>query len=382
MSDASAAVYSRKNPFPAKFKSIRTLTGQQSEKDTRHIELDIEGSGFIYEPGDSLGVFPTNDPELVEEILSVLDFSGEEMVPDSDGNPLPVRTALLKNFIITEPSKQLLLACADKDSSAVFLKDLLDPLFKSELDSYLWGRGVIDPLLEFDAARFVPEEFVKLLRKLQPRLYSIACSRKVCPGEVHLTVGCVRYETFGRNRKGVASTFLADRVPDVESVPVFVHSAKHFRIPENPDVPAIMVGPGTGIAPFRGFLQERQATQAKGKNWIFFGEQRSRGDFFYQEDLEAWKADGTLTRLDTAFSRDQDFKIYVQHRMAENSAELFAWLEEGAAFYVCGDARRMATDVDTTLHEIIAKEGKLTHEGATEYVTKLKHEKRYRRDVY
>lgn len=382
MSTESTSQYHRKNPYPATLTTNRKLTGEASEKDTRHLEISLGDSALRYEVGDSLGVFPSNDPELVEEILKILGFSGEEVVPDPDGNPLPVRAALSKCYILTEPSKQLLQACAELDTSAEFLKDMLDPAFKSELDRYLWGRGVIDPLLEFDAARFTPEAFVAVLRKLQPRLYSIASSQKVHSGSVHLTVACVRYESFGRARKGVCSTFLAERAHGEATVPVFVHTAKHFRVPENPDTPVIMVGPGTGIAPFRAFLQERQATGAKGKNWLFFGEQRSKSDFFYREEFEAYQKDGLLTKFHTAFSRDQDFKIYVQHRMAEHARDLYEWLEEGAYFYVCGDANRMAKDVDVALHEAVANHGGKTPEEAADYVKKLKAEKRYRRDVY
>jgi sulfite reductase (NADPH) flavoprotein alpha-component len=382
MSATVPATYSRKNPFPATVKVNRLLTLAGSEKDTRHLEIDLAGSELNYTVGDSLGVFPTNEPELVGEILQVLGFSGEEVVPTPDGEQVPLGTALLRNYIITEPSKQLLEACAEKDSSAQFLRDMLDPSLKSELSQYLWGRGVIDPLVEFDAVRFTPEEFVGVLRKLQPRLYSIASSQSVVEEEVHLTVATVRYESHGRARKGVCSNFLAERSGGDGGVPVFVHTAKHFRLPEDPSTPVIMVGPGTGIAPFRAFLQERAATGASGKNWLFFGEQRSRCDFFYREEFEDWQSRGVLEKFHTAFSRDQDYKIYVQHRLTENSREIYQWLEEGAVFYVCGDANRMAKDVDLALHEIISREGAKSAGQAQEYVAELKKAKRYRRDVY
>ena len=382
MSDSPASAYSRKNPFPATLRVNRLLTLEGSEKDTRHYEIDLAGSGLDYEVGDSLGIFPTNDPVLVEEILKLLGFSGEEEVPLPDATTGSVREALLRHYIISEPSKQLLQACSEKDSSATFLQEMLDPDYKTELDKYVWGRGVIDPLEEFDAARFTPEEFVKVLRKLQPRLYSIASSRRVVGEAVHLTVATVRYESFGRPRKGVCSTYLAERAEGEGALPVFVHTNKHFRVPEDPATPIIMVGPGTGIAPFRAFLQEREATGASGKSWLFFGEQRARCDFFYQDEFAAWQQKGVLHRFDTAFSRDQDFKIYVQHRLAENARDLYAWLEEGAIFYVCGDANRMAKDVDTALHDLVAKEGGKTSDEAREYVAQLKKEKRYRRDVY
>ena len=228
---------------------------------------------------------------------------------------------------------------------------------------------------------FKPAELITLLKKLQPRLYSISSSPKAHPGEVHLTVGAVRYEAHGRSRKGVCSTFLADRCGE-GSVPVFIQVSHGFRVPDDSDRPMIMVGPGTGIAPFRAFLEERRASGAKGKNWLFFGDQRQATDFLYREELEAMQADGHLSRLDLAFSRDQEAKIYVQHRMLEAAEELWAWLKEGAHFYVCGDASRMAKDVDAALHGIIETAGGMSKEAAAEYVQKLKTEKRYQRDVY
>jgi sulfite reductase (NADPH) flavoprotein alpha-component len=384
MSTESASGYSRKNPFPATLTLNRKLTGEGSNKDTRHLEIALSGSGLAYEVGDSLGVFARNDTELVEGILRNQGFSGDEQVTNPDGKTVSLREALTKDFIISEPGKQLLQVLPDKDSSSAFLKDLLDPGSKSHLDDYLWGRDVLDLLEEFTAAKFSPEEFVKVLRKLQARLYSIASSQKAVGEEVHLTVAVVRYqpERSGHLHRGVCSTFLAERAEGDGKVPIFVHTAKHFRIPENPDTATIMVGPGTGIAPFRAFLQERKAAGAKGKNWLFFGEQKAASDFFYKEEFASWQADGVLTKFITAFSRDQAQKIYVQHRMLENAPELFDWLENGAIFYVCGDASRMAKDVDTALHQIVEKAGSKTTEQAKEYVDALKKEKRYRKDVY
>jgi len=384
MSTESASGFSRKNPFPATLTVNRMLTGEGSNKDTRHLEIALSGSGLAYEVGDSLGVFARNDTELVEGILKNQGFSGDEQVTNPDGKTVSLREALTKDFIISEPAKQLLQVLPDKDSSSAFLKDLLDPGSKSHLDAYLWGRDVLDLLEEFTAAKFTPDEFVKVLRKLQPRLYSIASSQKAVGEEVHLTVAVVRYqpERSGHLHRGVCSTFLAERAEGNGKVPVFVHTAKHFRVPENPDTATIMVGPGTGIAPFRAFLQERKALGANGKNWLFFGEQKAASDFFYKDEFASWQADGVLTRFITAFSRDQAQKIYVQHRMLENAAELFDWLEKGAIFYVCGDASRMAKDVDTALHQIVEKAGSKTSEQAKEYVDALKKEKRYRKDVY
>ena len=384
MSTESASGYSRKNPFPATLSVNRKLTGEGSNKDTRHLEIALSGSSLAYEVGDSLGVFPKNDTELVEGILKNQGFSGDEQVTNPDGKTVSLREALTKDFIISEPAKQLLQALPEKDSSSAFLKDLLDPGSKSHLDDYLWGRDVLDLLEEFNAAKFTPDEFVKVLRKLQPRLYSIASSQKAVGDSVHLTVAVVRFqpERSGHLHQGVCSTFLAERAEGNGKVPVFVHTAKHFRIPENPDTATIMVGPGTGIAPFRAFLQERKATGAKGKNWLFFGEQRATSDFFYKDEFESWQSEAILTKFTTAFSRDQAYKIYVQNRMLENAAELYDWLESGAIFYVCGDASRMAKDVDTALHQIVEKAGSKTTEQAKEYVDALKKEKRYRKDVY
>jgi sulfite reductase (NADPH) flavoprotein alpha-component len=243
----------------------------------------------------------------------------------------------------------------------------------------MWGREIIDLLNAYPSVRFTAVDFISLLKKLQPRLYSISSSLKVHPHQVHLTVGIVKYESLGRKRKGVCSTFLAERTA---SVPVFVHANKAFRPPPNGDTPMIMVGPGTGIAPFRAFLQDRRASGAKGRNWLFFGEQRGGCDFFYRDELEQMRRDGGLTRLDTAFSRDQSDKVYVQHRLREHGKEVFKWLEEGAHFYVCGDASRMARDVDATLREIVQTSKKCTGEEASEYLARLKEEKRYQRDDY
>jgi sulfite reductase (NADPH) flavoprotein alpha-component len=258
-----------------------------------------------------------------------------------------------------------------------------DPLRKGEFEQYLYGMETIDFLLNHPSIPWTPEELIKVLRKLQPRLYSIASSMKAVGDNVHLTIATVRYESHGRKRKGVASSFLADRTgPDVP-VPVFVHTAKHFRLPEDPKTPVIMVGPGTGVAPFRAFLQERKATGATGKNWLFFGEQRRSQDYMYEEELTALQKDGVLTRLDLAFSRDvAGQKVYVQHRMKESAKELYQWLEEGAHFFVCGDGARMAKDVDAELLRIVESEGGKTPEQAAEYVEALKKSKRYKRDVY
>ncbi len=381
MSSDNASVYSRKNPFPATVGINKKLTGDLSEKDTRHFEISLKGSDLAYEVGDSLGIFPENDPKLVDAILARTGLAADALVTNPAGEQVALHAALLKDYILTEPSKQLLQAVAAQDSSAAFMTELLDPSTKSELEKWLWGRDVLDVLNEFTLT-FTPEEFGKVLRKLQPRLYSIASSQKVVGEEVHLTVASVRYESFGRQKSGVCSVFLAERAEGNGKVPVFVHGAKHFRLPEDPATDVIMVGPGTGIAPFRAMLQERKASKATGKNWLFFGEQRSASDFLYQDEFEGYLADGTLTRFDTAFSRDQDYKIYVQHRIIEAAEELYHWLESGAVFYICGDAARMAKDVDIALHQVVEMAGGKSTEEASAYIDALKKAKRYRKDVY
>jgi sulfite reductase (NADPH) flavoprotein alpha-component len=370
--------YDRKNPFPARLLRNARLTREGSGKDVRHFELALAGSGLRYEVGDALGVYPTNCSELVCEFLNVLGCDGEEAVA-AGGRELPLRLALSQHYDITKPSNELLAAAAARSPGSE-LAALLNPARKTDLKQWLYGREVIDVLLGMSGS-FTASELVAVLKKLAPRLYSISSSMKAHPDEVHLTVSAVRYEAHGRARKGVASTFLADRVGDSGTAAVFVQPSHGFKPPENPETPMIMVGPGTGIAPFRAFLEERQAIGAKGRNWLFFGDQKRATDFLYDEQLTAWQADGFLTRLDLAFSRDQAEKIYVQTRMLESAKELFGWLEEGAHFYVCGDASRMAKDVDQALHTIIERSGK-TPDEAKAYVAKLKSDKRYQRDVY
>ena len=383
MSTDPASLYSRKNPFPGRIVTNRVLSQPGSGKEIRHFEVSLAGSGLKYETGDSMGVFPDNDPALVEETIAALGATGDESVPGNDGTPVPLRQALTRHYQITQPSKQFLEAIAAHSEGATVLRELLvDPARKADVEKHIYGMEVIDFLLTHPSIHFTPEEFVKLLRKLQPRLYSISSSPRAFPDEAHLTVATVKYETHGRQRKGVASTFLAERADHSVMVPLFFHSAKHFRLPEDGAVPVIMVGPGTGIAPFRAFLQDRKAAGATGKNWLFFGDQKAAYDYLYREELESLQSEGLLTRLDVAFSRDQDAKVYVQHRMLENASELYQWLEDGAHFYVCGDASRMAKDVDAALHKIVETAGGKTPEEAAAYVDALKKAKRYKRDVY
>jgi sulfite reductase (NADPH) flavoprotein alpha-component len=357
---SDAPAHSRKHPFPAPVLRIRTLNAAGSAKEVNHVELSLEGSGLVYEAGDALGVFPRNCPEMVDEMLAALGCDGEEAVPAPDGSEMPLRRALAERYDLGKPSPDL----------------------RAAIGGPAEALHVIDLLQSAGGIAIKPVDFVTRLKKLQPRLYSIASSPKAHPGQVHLTVGAVRYEAAGRSRKGVCSTFLPEQAPGIGTADVFVHSNKAFRPPADGGVPIIMVGPGTGIAPFRAFLEERKATRASGKNWLFFGDRKESCDFLYRDELLSFQADGVLTHLDLAWSRDQQAKVYVQQRMLEKARELFAWLEAGAHFYVCGDASRMARDVDAALHNIIAGCGGKTAEGAAEYVHALKTAKRYQRDVY
>lgn len=376
-----AALGTRARPVPARLKTNRRLNGPGSDKDTRHFEIVLAGSDLTYEAGDALGVVPMNCPVLVEELLAAMGCSGDEPVSPAGGTCMPFQEALMRSCVITTPPPALLKELAARDGNAAFAP-LLDPERKTDLEAWQRGRDVLDAVRAAPAARLSPAEWVAVLRRLSPRLYSISSSPRAHPGEVHLTVAAVRYEAHGRPRKGVCSTWLADRVTSEMPVPVFVQPSHGFRLPADPNLPVIMIGPGTGIAPFRAFLEERRATGAAGRNWLFFGDQRRACDFLYESELTAWAHDGLLTRLDLAFSRDQAEKIYVQTRMREQASELWSWLEAGAHLYVCGDAQRMAKDVEAALHAAIESAGGRTREQAAEYVAGLKSMKRYQRDVY
>lgn len=387
--DAVASAFSKDQPFPAKITENRLLNRPGSAKETRHVVVDIAGSGLTYKVGDSLGVFATNRPTEVAELLEALGASGDELVSPAMlklAEPITLHEALSHRLALAGPTPKLvqtLLAKTKNEAEKARLEWLLAPEAKEELKTYLEDRAYIDFLEEFPHARLEPQELVDLQRKLMPRLYSIASSPRVSPTGVHLTVAVVRYETHGRERVGVCSTFMADRVRVSETpMPVFV-SHSHFGLPEDhagKDV--IMVGPGTGIAPFRAFVQERVAVGATGLNWVFFGDQKKATDFLYQEEWEAYQAAGQVTHLDLAWSRDQAEKVYVQDKMRTAAAELWAWLRSGALFYVCGDAKRMAKDVDQALHDIVAEQGRMSVEEAAAYVKQLKKDKRYQRDVY
>jgi sulfite reductase (NADPH) flavoprotein alpha-component len=382
------ATYSKDNPFPARLTENRRLNRAGSAKDTRHFVVNLAGSGLRYKAGDSLGVFPTNRADLVDEVIRRLHATGDELVSPAMlklAEPITLREALTSRLALAGPTKKILDTLAAKTPDPTEkekIAGLVAPEAKEQLTAFLAEREYVDLLAEFPHARLTPQEFVDHLRKLMPRLYSIASSATVYPEEVHLTVAVVRYETNGRERHGVCSTFLADRVElGGTAVPVFV-SDSHFVPPADRSKDIIMVGPGTGIAPFRAFMQERVATGATGRNWVFFGDQKRATDFLYEEEWVAWQAKGQLARLDLAFSRDQAEKVYVQDRMRQAGAELWAWIKGGAHFYVCGDAKRMAKDVDAALHDIIAQHGGLEPAAAADYVKALKKEHRYLRDVY
>jgi sulfite reductase (NADPH) flavoprotein alpha-component len=376
---ATSHVFGKSNPFPARLLKNVLLNKPGSAKEVRHFEISLDGSGLAYEAGDALGVAPVNCPELVDEIIAALKCNPAENVKVGEAT-LPLRDALLRHLDITKPSQEFFATVANAVPAGE-LAGLLASEKRGELKQWLYGRGVID-LLQLLTEPPSAADFVRLMKRLTPRLYSICSSPKAHPGEVHLTIGAVRYESHGRGRKGVASTFLADRAGDAEFVKVFVQPSHGFKLPSAGDTPIIMVGPGTGIAPFRAFLEEREAVGAKGKNWLFFGDQKRTADYLYEEQITGWQKSSLLTRLDLAFSRDQAEKVYVQNRMLETAGELWSWLEAGAHFYVCGDASRMAKDVDAALHKIVEKAGGKGADDAKAYVAKIKSDKRYQRDVY
>jgi len=378
---APAIEYGKKHPFPATLKERILLNGHGSSKETLHLELSLEGSGMSYEPGDALALIPANCPEDVDALIAAGKFDPQEPVAAPDGSEGPLREVLMQYYDITGLTKPLLKkynALAQSEQ----IEALLDDAAREQLKDFLWGRQLIDALEQFPLKNQSTRDFVGILRKIPPRLYSIASSLKAHPGEVHLTVAAVRYDSHGRKRKGVASTYTADRIEVGESIPVYTHANKNFKLPISGDTPIIMVGPGTGVAPFRAFIEERKALGAGGKNWLFFGDQHYTYDFLYQLEWQDYLRDGLLTRLDVAFSRDQKQKVYVQHRMLEQSRELYKWLQDGAHFYVCGDAARMAGDVHEALIAIVAKEGAMEPEAAEAYVKTLQKDKRYQRDVY
>ncbi len=371
--------YSKKNPFPSRVLKNNNLNGP-GLKQTNHVEISIAGSDLSYEVGDALGVYPKNPENVVDEIIAALPFKAGD-VPNPEGEEVSLREALISHYDIGNINKSLIEKW-QKRSGSPYLRSLVEADDRKAWENFCWGRDLIDLVMEYPADFSDGEDFVSVLKKLQPRLYSIASSPKAHPGEVHLCVGIVRYDSHGRKRGGICSTYLGDRLTPESTPGVYVHHNTAFRLPADGDVPLIMVGPGTGIAPFRAFLEERKVTGAKGKNWLFFGNPFQKSDFLYKDELEAFFNDGTLTKIDLAWSRDQQEKIYVQNLMLKEGAEMWKWLQEGAAFYVCGDASRMAKDVDAALHKIAEEHGKLSAEDAAAYVSQLKKDKRYLRDVY
>ncbi|AYK65301.1 assimilatory sulfite reductase (NADPH) flavoprotein subunit [Bacillus subtilis subsp. subtilis] len=381
-SQTGESSYSRTNPFRAEVLENLNLNGRGSNKETRHVELSLEGSGLTYEPGDSLGVYPENDPELVELLLKEMNWDPEEIVTlNKQGDVRPLKEALISHYEITVLTKPLLEQAAQLTGNDE-LRELLAPGNEENVKAYIEGRDLLDLVRDYGPFSVSAQEFVSILRKMPARLYSIASSLSANPDEVHLTIGAVRYDAHGRERKGVCSILCAERLQPGDTLPVYVQHNQNFKLPKDPETPIIMVGPGTGVAPFRSFMQEREETVAEGKAWMFFGDQRFVTDFLYQTEWQNWLKDGVLTKMDVAFSRDTEEKVYVQHRMLEHSAELFEWLQEGAAVYICGDEKHMAHDVHHTLLEIIEKEGNMSREEAEAYLADMQQQKRYQRDVY
>ncbi|WP_338857334.1 sulfite reductase subunit alpha [Gordonia hongkongensis] len=371
--------WNRRNPYPATVVRNELLSGPGSAKEVRHLELDLGDSGITYEPGDGIGIAPTNDPALVDLLLARLRAVGDEIIADRKAT-YTLREALTSRYEIGAPSKYLVRVVAERTGHPELTR-LLDAGDPPALDAWLHGLDVLD-LLDLDPTFTpTPEELLEELSPLAHREYSISSSPRVHGDTVHITMATVRYRVADRDRGGVCSTHLADRCAPGDTVPVFISPNKKFRLPAD-DVSAIMIGPGTGIAPFRGFLHERAAAGAPGGNWLFFGDQHRGHDYLYAEELDRFVTDGLLDRLDLAFSRDQEHKVYVQDRMREHGGELFAWLEAGAHLYVCGDATTMADDVDAALHEIVAEHGGLEPDQAAAYVDRLRAENRYSRDVY
>lgn len=375
---AKKSGYSRKNPYRSKVVENILLSGESSAKEIRHVSFALPETDMEYEAGDALSVMPINNAELVGMLIERLGVAAD-VVPEGEEQTL--ETLLTTQYEISTPSRDMISGVAEL-SGHEELNRLLNNNDKEALENFLWGRDTLDLLnLNADAALSV-SQFMAWLKPLQHRAYSISSSPNIHNGEVHLTVAAVRWSFDQREHRGVASTYLADNAPEGSEVSIFMSPNKSFRVPADDTVPMIMVGPGTGIAPFRAFLEERKAREAKGENWLFFGDQHRSSDFIYEDQISELLEEGTLDRLDLAFSRDQEEKVYVQTRMKENSKTLFEWLEQGAYFYVCGDATRMARDVENALLEIISKEGGLSEEQTLEYFTAIKKAKRYLRDVY
>ncbi|MDW3988185.1 assimilatory sulfite reductase (NADPH) flavoprotein subunit [Staphylococcus saprophyticus] len=372
--------YSKSNPYKAEVLENINLNGRGSNKEVRHVELLLDNYGESFEPGDCVVVLPQNEPEIVTLLIETLGWDKDIEIPiNDDGDTLPLEKALTEHFEITKLTKPLLQKAAELFGNT----ELLSQIDNAEwIQQYVVGRDVIDLLTEFPTSELKPETFYKLLRKLPAREYSIASSYEATPDEVHITVGAVRYEAHERTRKGVCSVQLAERIQPGDTLPIYLKKNPNFKFPFDEETPVIMIGPGTGVAPFRSYMQEREELGLSGNTWLFFGEQYFTTDFLYQTEWQAWLKDETLAKLDLAFSRDTEEKIYVQHRIAQQSELFYQWLQDGAAIYVCGDEKHMAKDVHDTIRSVIEQEGDMSEADAEAYLTQMKQEKRYQRDVY
>ncbi|TNJ64838.1 assimilatory sulfite reductase (NADPH) flavoprotein subunit [Paenibacillus hemerocallicola] len=374
--------YSRTNPFRAEVLENLNLNGRGSDRETRHLEISLEGSNLQYEPGDSLGIYPENDLRLVDELIAAMGWNADELVAvGKNGEQRSLRDALHSHYEITVLTKPLLEHAAQL-AEGWALKELVAAGREQDLRAYIQERDLLDLVQDYGLKGIPAGQFVTILRKMPARLYSIASSSKASPDEVHVTVRAVRYESNGRNRYGVCSVHLAERIQPGDTLPIYIQQNSNFKLPANPETPIIMIGPGTGVAPFRAFLAEREELGVEGKSWLFYGDQHFATDFLYQIEWQRWLKDGVLSRMDVAFSRDTDKKVYVQHRMLEKSKELYKWLQEGACVYVCGDEKKMAHDVHSALATILEQEGGLSPEEAAEYLIRMQQQKRYQRDVY
>lgn len=377
VNEVHTSPYTKEAPLTASLAVNQKITGRDSEKDVRHIEIDLGDSGLRYQPGDALGVWYQNDPALVKELVELLWLKGDEPVT-VEGKTLSLAEALQWHFELTVNTGNIVENYATLTRSETLLPLVGD---KAQLQHYASTTPIVD-MVRFSPAQLDAQALVDLLRPLTPRLYSIASSQAEVESEVHVTVGVVRYEIEGRARAGGASSFLADRVEEEGEVRVFIEHNDNFRLPANPQTPVIMIGPGTGIAPFRAFMQQRAADGAEGKNWLFFGNPHFTEDFLYQVEWQRYVKEGVLSRIDLAWSRDQKEKVYVQDKLRQQGAEMWRWINDGAHIYVCGDANRMAKDVEQALLEVIAEFGGMDIEAADEFLSELRIERRYQRDVY
>ena len=372
--------HSKANPFYAEVLENINLNGRGSAKETRHIELLLEDFNEEYEPGDCLVVLPENDPELVKQLIETLDWDPEQdIVINEDEDKMTLQDALTRHFEITRLTKPLVQKAATLFNN--------DELAKKETDSdwiksYIDGRDLIDLIQDFKPDGLKPDDLYGMLRKLPPREYSIASSYQAAPDEVHITVGAVRYQAHGRDRSGVCSIQLAERIEPGDTVPIYLKHNPNFKFPKDEETPVIMIGPGTGVAPFRSYMQEREELELEGNTWLFFGNQHFRTDFLYQTEWQSWLEDGYLERMDVAFSRDTDDKVYVQHKIKENAKLFNEWLERGASIYVCGDEKYMAKDVHEAIKQVISQERQISEDDAEEFLKQLKRDKKYQRDIY